>query len=114
MFGFFKKKKPKPDVADRFFKEADGGWPDLPDEVAADGGSQADFVKATLEHVLEYAKDNDIAIGETFEFTIRDIPVGISNSLEIILGLTMQADKYGLLLSRIVDETATFTLVDMG
>lgn len=113
MFGFRRKKeKPKSGTADTFVEATGGGWSDLPETVSSDGGSQADFVGQTLERARAYALENNIPVGEEFEFIITDIPVGVTSPHEIIFGLMMRAGEYGLISRVIANETAFFTRVE--
>lgn len=110
MFGFRRKKSgPSPGTADSFVEATGGGWSDAPGIVAIDGGAQADFVGQTLERARAYALENDIPVGQEFEFTIADIPVGISSPHEIVFGLMMRAGEQGLSPGVIADEKAFFT-----
>lgn len=86
-----------------------GGWPGPPDDLAPDGGSQADFVDITLQSARQYALDNNIPVGKEFTYTITDIPKGITSPYEIIAGLMMQAGRYGLAPGILADETIRFT-----
>jgi len=108
MFGFGRKKKPK-GTARTFVEATGGGWNDDRDVIPGDGGEHADYVGGVLRRASEYARENDIEIGEEFEFTITDIPAGISSPHEIIFGLMMRAHEYGLRVGAIANETAYFT-----
>jgi hypothetical protein len=112
MFGFHRKKKPSTGTADTFVEATGGGWFDAPDRVAGDGGSQADFVGVTLERARNYALENDIPVGKEFEFTITEIPLGISSPHDIIFGLMMRAQEYGLSSNAVANETAFFTRLE--
>lgn len=113
MFGFRRKKdSPSSGTADTFVEATGGGWSDPSNTVAGDGGAQADFVGQTLERARAHALENDIPVGQEFEFTITDIPAGISSPHEIIFGLMMRAGEYGLTSGAIANETAFFTRVE--
>lgn len=110
MFGFRRKKKATSNgTSDTFVEATGGGWSDLPDTIPGNGGTQADFVGQTLERARAYALENDVAVGQEFQFIITDIPTGISSPHEIIFGLMMQAGEYGLSCRGIANEKAHFT-----
>lgn len=110
MFTFpWSKKKPAAETADTFVEATGGWWTDSPDTIPGDGGSQADFVGRTLQRARDFALENNIPVGEEFEFIITDIPVGISSPHEIIFGLMMRAHEYGLIPGAVANETAYFT-----
>lgn len=112
MFGFRRRKRSSSGTADTFVEATGGGWSDLPETVAADGGSQADFVSRTLERARAYALENEIPVGQEFEFTITDIPAGITSPHEISFGLMMRASEQGLSSVAIFDEKAIFTRLE--
>jgi len=107
MFGFFRRKKKE--TVETFVEATGGGWFDSPEVVAIDGGSQASFVDQTLERARAHALENKIPIGKEFEFTITDIPAGISGPHEIVFGLMVQAQRYGLTPGAVINEKAFFT-----
>lgn len=96
-------------TAKTFVEATGGGWGDVPDVVAADGGSQKDFVRQTLEGAHRYAVENNIAVGQRFEYTISDIPKGITGPHEIVFGLMMEAGRYDLMPGAMMDEVIEFT-----
>lgn len=106
MFGLFRKKK---EVADTFAEAAGGSWGDAPDVIPGDGGQYADYVGETLQRAHAYALEHEIPIGQEFEFTLEDIPVGISGPHEIVFGLMMRAEEFGLSPGLMINESATFT-----
>ena len=125
MFGFFRRKKARrraysgwsapsetPDTeeqaADTFLEATGGGWSDSPDAIAADGGTQAVFVSELLRQARQQADDEAIAVGGSFAFTIKNIPVGIESPHEIIFGLMMQSADFGLRVEYIADESVLF------
>src|SRR5690606_13474182 len=97
MFGWLFGKRSSKKTASTFVEATGGGWNDLPATVATDGGSQEGFVKEQLERARLYALENHIAIGESFEFTIDEIPVGLKSPHEIVFGMMMRANDYGLM-----------------
>ena len=110
MFGFGRKKRREEQVAQTFVEATGGGWSDSPETVAMDGGGQRDYVSEMLRRASVYAREN-VEVGEEFAFTITDIPAGIASPHEIVIGLMMQADEYGLQAGVLVNETAHFTRV---
>ncbi len=108
MFGWGKKKQVTPLTggADTFVDATGGGWGEPPLVVAADGGSQADYVQQQLE--LAAIQAQDVAVGETFSFTLTNIPLGITSPHEIAFGLMMRAGEYGLLPGVMSNETIEF------
>lgn len=112
MFGFWRRRKPPRTTADTFIEATEGGWGEVPKRIAIDGGSQADFVRQTLQAARQYAIDNQIQIGETFKYIIKDIPVGISSPHEISFGLMMQAFDFGLSADYMRDEQVKFVRLD--
>lgn len=90
---------------DTFASATGGGWDEPPMRVAIDGGSQADYVGQQLERARAYAKEH-VAVGEKFDFTLTNIPRDIASPHEIIFGLMMRAENYGLQYEYIVNETA--------
>ena len=110
MFSFLRKRKETPvGTAATFVEATGGGWSDVPDAIASDGGAQADFVGLTLDRARTYALEHDIPVGKEFEFRITDIPLGISSPHEIVFGLMMRAQDYGLRSGIVTNETALFT-----
>ena len=110
MFGFRRRKdRPSAGTADTFVEATGGGWSDSPEVVAGDGGSQADFVGQTLERARAYALENNIPVGQEFEYTIADIPLGISSPHEILFGLMVRAGEQGLRANSVLNETVFFT-----
>lgn len=92
-----------------FVEATDGGWGDPPESVAVNGGSQADYVVEQLRAAQAHAQKN-VAIGETFNFTITNIPAVMSPH-EIMFGMMMQADSYGLRCGPAMNERFTFTRI---
>lgn len=111
MWGFRRKKDKSSGTAGTFVEATGGGWFDAPETIAGDGGAQADFVAQTLERARAYALENNIPVGQEFEFVITDIPTGITSPHEIVFGLMMRASEYGLTPGVIDNETARFTRV---
>ena len=111
MFGLRKKKKPGPETVDTFVEATGGGWGESPNTIAGDGGTQVDFVEQTLQSARQFAITHNIPVGKEFEYTIADIPAGISGPHEITIGLLMQAERYGLMPGAILNETAYFTRI---
>lgn len=110
MFGFGrKKKKAEEGVAQTFVEATGGGWRDIPEVVAVDGGEHADYVGEVLQKAYEYARETNVKIGEGFDYTLTDIPCGIVSPHEIAFGLMMRASDYGLSAGFVHDETANFT-----
>lgn len=121
MFGFRRKKKDSAPTtettkeeatevtADTFMEATNGGWSSIPDTLATNGGSSADYVRRSLENARLYAVENNIAVGEDFEFTLKEIPKGIQSPHEILFGLMMQASQYGLSCTIIHDEKMSLT-----
>ena len=115
MFGFGRRKRRNmasasagaTGTASTFVEATGGGWGDPPMRVAANGGSQADYVLQQLHAAREYAREN-VAVGDTFEYRLTNIPRGISSPHEIMMGLMFQADEYGLMCSFMHDEAVTF------
>lgn len=105
MWGFKGKKK----TADTFVEATGGGWGDSPDTIPIDGGSHADFVNETLRRAKQHAVNRDVKVGEEFEYTITDIPRGISGPHEIVMGLMMQSGKVGLRFEYSRNEEVCFT-----
>lgn len=104
MWPFRRKKKGSPaNTADTFVEATSAGWYDSPDQVAADGGSQRDYVTEQLEAAAEVAKQYQI--DEQFEYRLTDIPAGIQSPHEIAFGIMMRAPDYGLMVDTMVDET---------
>lgn len=95
-------------TAATFVEATGGGWFDVPDRIAANGGSQAQYVAKTLRSAYDYAHENGIEVGVDFEFTITDIPVGIKSPHEIVFGIMMESFKYGLEAKTVNDETFYF------
>lgn len=108
MFGFGRKRKVQSGTAETFVEATGGGWGAVDDTMPADGGGRADYVGEILRCASEYAKQQNVGIGEEFSYTITDIPHGIDNPYEIIFGLMMRAPEYGLSPGPIHDETAIF------
>ncbi|MEO7904629.1 MAG: hypothetical protein ABIR91_02440, partial [Candidatus Saccharimonadales bacterium] len=81
-------------TADTFVEATGGGWGDAHDIIAADGGSQADYVGQQLEKAAKRAES--MTASERFTYTLTDIPQGISGPHEITFGLMMRAPEYGL------------------
>lgn len=112
MFGFGRKRKSKRSqqaaTAGTFVEATDGGWSNAPDVVAADGGSQKDFVQQTLDRACHYADSKNVAFGEQFTYTLTDIPKGISSPHEIAFGLMMEAHRYGLAVISVTNEVVNF------
>lgn len=110
MFGFGRKKE-EPEstgTADTFVEAIGGGWGDPPRIIPADGGEYADYVGGVLEGASEYAHDQEVGIGEEFDYLITNIPRGISNPLEIMAGLLKRAPDYGLSVDFMRNETIRF------
>ncbi len=115
MVGFGRRKKPQAqpgDTASTFVEATGGGWGDSLDAVAVDGGEQADYVGEMLRRASEYARENGVEIGEEFEYTITDIPCGITSPHEIVFGLMMRAGEYGLCPGPMLNEKAYFTRLE--
>lgn len=110
MFGFGRKKEePEPKGTAKTFVEATGGgWGNPPDILPVDGGAHADYVGEVLYQASEYARDEGIQIGEEFDYIITDIPQGIASPREIMLGLMMRAQDYGLSASAMHNEKIRF------
>lgn len=119
MFGFGRKKKVSgkdartyhEEGAETFVEATGGGWTDVPDEIAADGGEHADYVGKILQSACEYAREN-VAIGDEFSYTITNTPRDINSPHEIVFGLMMRAPEYGLCTGYVHDETAMFIRVE--
>jgi hypothetical protein len=62
-----------------------------------------------LERARQHALEHEIPVGEEFEFTLTNIPNGISSPHEIIFGLMTRASDYDLRPGRMNDETIRFT-----
>lgn len=99
------------DYADTFVEATDGGWSDPPETIASDGGNQKDFVDTLLQQAQRQARET-VEIGESFTFTITNIPRGVTSPHEIVFGLMMQANQYGLSCGTIANESATFTRLE--
>ena len=95
-------------TASTFLEATGGGWSDAPDVIAINGGEDADYVGEMLSHARDFALANEIGIGERFEFTLTDIPVGITSPHEIIFGLMMRAHEVELSCEGTSDETICF------
>lgn len=108
---FFVTKKKHVPVADTFVEATGGGWFDVPDVVAADGGSQADYVGELLRQAKHQACDESVPVGGEFTFTVTNIPEGISSPHEIMFGLMMRAGECGLMCTSMIDEKAFFIRV---
>lgn len=106
MFGFGRKKPQG--TAQTFVEATGGGWRDSPNTVAADGGEHAGYVGEVLHQASEYAHDQGIGVGEEFDYTITNIPRGITSPHEIMFGLMMRAQDYGLSASSMHDEKIRF------
>lgn len=111
MFGFGRRKKSE-GTADTFVEATGGGWNDAPDVIPADGGKHADYVGEILRRASEYARENDITVGEEFEYTLTGIPRGIVSPHEIMFGLMLRAPEYGLSSGAIFNEMAYFTRLE--
>ena len=111
MFGFGRKKKESSETADTFVEATGGGWGDSPEVVAADGGSQADFVGHVLKQARDYALKENIAVGESFTYKITDIPRGIVGPHDIVFGIMVRASEVGLRAGVVFDEEAQFTRI---
>ena len=109
MFGFGRKKRAAKGTAATFVEATGGGWTDVPDTVTLDGGKHAGYVEEILYQACQYARENGVAVGDKFSYTITDIPRGITNPHEITIPLMMQADRYGLSANYVHDETIEFT-----
>jgi len=118
VFGFGRKKKraekstsPAPQTASTFVEATGGGWGDPSEVIAIGGGMQSenDFVQRVLENARSYAFEQDVAVGERFDYVMADIPVGIKNPHQIMFTLMVEAPKYGLVVDFIMDEKVTFT-----
>lgn len=107
----FRKKRPSSRVSS-FVEATNGGWDDGPDRVRVDGGSRKDYVIEVLEAAVAYADEHGIKPGETFEYTLTNIPSGISSPLEIVIGIMYRAGEYGLLPGSAFNETFSFTRTD--
>ena len=111
MFGFGRKKKPR-GTASTFVEATGGGWHDAPQVVRVPrSGTEGDYVGEMLRQAHEYAVAYNIPIGEEFEFTITDIPMGIESPHSIIFGLMVRASDYGLSPSVAMNESIRFTRV---
>lgn len=97
-------------TVDSFVEATGGGWGDPPFTIASDGGSQSDYVERKLEEFRNYAFTQSLRVGESFERTLDDIPVGIHSPHEISFGILMQAGRFGLHVDQMVDETIAFTV----
>lgn len=110
MFGFGRKKRVSSrGTAQTFVEATGGGWQGPTGVIFGDGGNNADFVKQTLERAHAHALEQQIPVGQEFEFTITDIPVGISSPHEIVFGLMTQAKSFGLETGVVADEKVMFT-----
>lgn len=92
--------------AETFVEATGGGWDDVPNRVAPDGGDFASYVAQQLRAAQMYAQAN-VAVGEWFDFTITNIPAVISPH-EIVSGMIMQADTYGLGCGSAMNERFSF------
>lgn len=108
MFGLFRRKKQGP-TADTFVEATGGGWSDAPDFV--DASNHDDFVADFLRRAHDYALQNEVKIGEEFQFTITHIPFGITSPHEIILPVMVRASEFGLSPVSMMGETAYFIRV---
>lgn len=107
MPGFGRRRERREDVASTFVEATGGGWDDGPNEIPVDGGAHADYVGEVLKKIRDYAAEH-VGVGESFTYTITDIPVGIESPFEIVFGLMMRANDYGLQAGAMANETAQF------
>lgn len=112
MFGFGRRKKKSEGTASTFVEATGGGWTDAPEVMAADGGANADYVGDVLRLARIHAVSHSIPVGEEFEFTIANIPMGITSPHEIVFGLMMRAEEFGLSAGVMFDEKVTFTRIE--
>jgi hypothetical protein len=98
--------------SETFLQATGGGWSDPPEVISIDGGAQAGYVDLMLAQARAYALAKEIPIGQEFEFTITDIPNGISSPHEITFGLMMQAGRFGLEPGPVMNETVRFTRIE--
>lgn len=92
---------------DSFVDATGGGWTDIPDVVAADGGSNRDYVTQQLSLAQQQARSYNI--GESFTYRLTDIPAGIQSPHEIVFGMMMRASEFGLVAGAMADEVIEFT-----
>lgn len=97
------------DTAQTFVEATGGGWYDSPDVIAADGGNQSDYVDTVLRGARDYAQNHGIEVGQSFDFTMTDIPMGITSPHEISFGIIVRASEYGLSANFVFDESVHFT-----
>lgn len=90
-----RKKAAEAGTASTFVEATGGGWGDLPDSVPSDGGEQFDYVGQVLEQARAYAQQSKVPVGEEFQFTMTDIPVGIASPINIVFGIMMRAGGLG-------------------
>lgn len=107
MFGFLRRKKRPQGKASTFVEATGGGWGKPANVIKMPVGSEAECVAEVLRRAKERAQT--VAVGESFEFTITDIPMGIRDPHTIIFGLMMQAHEYGLSVGFAMNETVQFT-----
>lgn len=117
MFGLFGRKRKKreaakdPATVDTFREATGGGWGEPADVIPGDGGAHADYVGRMLERAREQALASGVAVGQSFEFTLTEIPRGISDPNEIVFGLIMRAREAGLSPGVMKNETIKFTRI---
>lgn len=109
MFGFGRKKRQDKDTAETFVEATGGGWSDVPETVPDYGGSSVDYVMNVLVAAREEAQA--VPVGDYFDFTLTDIPRGITSPHEIVFGLMAQSVNYGLQIDYTHNETVRFRRV---
>lgn len=107
MFEFLRRWRRKEGFARTFVEATGGGWGEPANVIKLPASSEAECVAEVLRLAKERAQS--VAVGESFEFKITDIPMGIRDPHTIIFGLMMQAHEYGLSMGFAVNETVQFT-----
>ena len=93
-----------------FVESTGGGWTDPPDVIEIDGGAQAAYIGDMLAKAKQQAVKS-VEVGESFTFTMTDIPVGVGPH-EIMLPLMFRASDYGLDCQSVINEKVDFVRRD--
>lgn len=97
------------DMAANFVDATDGGWYDTPKVVSADGGNYTAYVAQQLEFARSEAMS--LPVGAQIEYTLRGVPRGIHTPHDIVFGMMMKSEDYGLRFEHSFNETFAFTKI---
>ena len=103
----------KSKIASTFRKATGGGWGNSPESVSTKDNPYNDYVDEILKKMKEYSDEiySEQGCDSELEYTLDEIPMGITHPNEIVLPLFLKAGEYGLRVTFVCNENIRFTRI---